>query len=109
MMINLVLAFLEGFALIISPCILPILPIILAGSLSGSKTRPLGIILGFILSFALFTFFSRALVTHTGLDLNLIRHLSYALLLLFGCIMISTTLTEKFSRATRYFATIDNK
>lgn len=49
--INIILGFIEGFALIISPCILPILPIFLAGSLTGSKKRPMGIIVGFTLFF----------------------------------------------------------
>lgn len=98
---NIFLAFFEGFALIISPCILPILPFILSGSLEGSKKRPFGIIIGFVLSFALITFFSRQLVQHTRIDLNLIRHISYVLLFLFGLIMISTTLTEKFSLLTQ--------
>ncbi len=100
------LGFLEGFALIISPCILPILPIMLAGSLTGSKKRPLGIIFGFILVFSLFTFFSRKLVEYSGIDLNLLRHLSYALLFLLGCIMVSNFLTEKFAKLTARFAGI---
>src|SRR5579864_9164352 len=99
--VNIGLGFLEGFALIISPCILPILPIILAGSLTGSKKRPFGIIIGFVLIFALFTFFSRKAVQYTGIDLNLIRNFSFALLLLFGVIMLSTRLTEKFSLFTQ--------
>ncbi len=97
-LINIGLAFLEGFALIISPCILPILPIILAGSLEGSKKRPLGIILGFIITFALFTFFGRALVKLSGIDLNIIRDLSFALLIAFGVIMLSDYLSERFAQ-----------
>lgn len=100
-LLNIGLAFLEGLGLIISPCILPILPFILTGSLTGSKKRPLSIILGFVLTFALFTFFSRQLVRYTGIDLGLIRHISYALLFLFGVVMMSTYLTEKFAFYTR--------
>lgn len=100
---NIGLAFLEGFALIISPCILPILPLILSGSIEGGKRRPIGITLGFVLSFALFTLFSKKLVEYSGIDLNLIRHVSYGLLILFGLIMISSYLTEKFARLTQRF------
>ncbi|CDZ77521.1 Thiol-disulfide oxidoreductase YkuV [Legionella massiliensis] len=103
-LITIILGFIEGFALIISPCILPILLIILAGSLSGSKKRPLGIVIGFTLSFALFAYFSRQFVQHTGIDLNLIRHISYLFLLLFGLIMMSSFLSEKFSQLTQGFA-----
>lgn len=99
--VNIGLGFLEGLALIVSPCILPILPIILAGSLSGSKKRPIGIIIGFVVIFALFTFFSRKLVQYSGIDLNLIRHISYGILLLLGVMMLSTYLTESFNQLTQ--------
>lgn len=108
-LINIGLAFVEGFALIISPCILPILPIILSGSISGSKSRPYGIIFGFILSFALFTLFSRTLVSWFGLDLDLIRNISFILLIIFGLVMISTFLGDYFNRITQGLANLGFK
>lgn len=105
-LLNIGLGFLEGFGLIISPCILPILPIILAGSLEGSKKRPIGIVVGFVLVFALFTFFSRKLVQYSGIDLTLVRRISYALLFLFGIMMLSEYLTEKFARLTQRLSNI---
>src|SRR5579862_5118600 len=102
--VNIGLGFLEGFALIISPCILPILPIFLAGSLTGSKKRPFGIIIGFVLIFALFTFFSRKLLQYSGIDSNLIRDASFIILILLGVIMLSTYLTDKFGQLTRRLA-----
>ncbi len=100
-LLNIGLGFIEGFALILSPCILPILPIILAGSLTGSKKRPLGIICGFIVIFSLFTFFSRKLVEYSGIDLGLIRYISYGLLFLLGLIMVLPFLGEKFTQYTQ--------
>ncbi len=101
-LVNITLGFIEGFALIISPCILPILPIILAGSLEGSKKRPVGIIIGFMIVFALFTLFSRKLVQYSGIDLNIIRHISFGILILLAIIMLSTYLTDKFAELTRH-------
>lgn len=100
------LGFLEGFTLILSPCILPILPIILAGSLTGSKKRPFGIIVGFTGMFALFAFFSRQLVQYFAFDLNLVRQFSYGFLILLGIIMLSSYLTEKFSKITQKLANL---
>lgn len=99
-LLNFMLAFLEGIALIISPCILPILPIILSGSIQGARKRPYGIILGFISIFILFTFFSRRLVLVFGIDLNFVRNVSLGLLVLFAAIMISNYLAEKFELLT---------
>lgn len=95
------LAFIEGFALIISPCILPILPIILSGSLTGNKSRPLGIVIGFILSFTVITLFSRALIQAAHIDPETLRVVSLVLLFLLGLMMLSTHLSEKFNLFTQ--------
>src|SRR5437868_11650286 len=96
-LINIGLAFIEGFILIISPCILPILPIILSGSFTGNKSRPLGIVTGFILTFAFFTLFSRVLIQFSTINIDTVRNISFGILLLLGIMMMSETLSEKFS------------
>lgn len=98
-LINILLAFLEGFALIISPCILPVLPIVLSGSLTGSKSRPLGIVCGFIFTFTVFTLFSRTIIQYTHINQDLLRNISFGILFLLGIIMMSETLTSKFNLA----------
>lgn len=103
-LINIFLGFIEGFGLIISPCILPVLPIILSGSLTGSKKRPVGIVFGFIITFSLITFFSRQLVQYSGISFDLLRYFSYGLLFFFGLIMMSSYLTEKFAALTQRLA-----
>jgi len=104
---SLFLAFFEGLVLIISPCILPVLPIILSASMQGSKQyKPVGIVVGFILSFTIFTFFSRKLVQLAEIDLTIVRNTSLMLLILFACIMFSNYLTEKFEWLTQRFANL---
>jgi cytochrome c biogenesis protein CcdA/thiol-disulfide isomerase/thioredoxin len=102
--ISLGLAFIEGIALTFSPCILPVLPLILSGSLTGGRSRPWGIILGFVLAFSLFSFFSRVIILSTGLDLDTIKNASLILLAGFGLVLLSERLSEKFSSATQRFA-----
>ncbi|QEY52373.1 cytochrome c biogenesis protein DipZ [Legionella longbeachae] len=106
--INIILGFIEGFGLIISPCILPILPIFLAGSLTGSKKRPVGIIIGFTLFFSLLVFFSHQLVQYFDIDFNWVRDFGYAVLLILGVIMFSNHLTEQFGKMTQGFTRIGN-
>ncbi|CEG57732.1 cytochrome c biogenesis protein DipZ [Legionella fallonii] len=103
---TILLGFLEGFALILSPCILAILPIILAGSLVGSKRRSLGIIIGFVFTFALFALFARQLVHYSGIDSNVIRYIAYGFLFLFSLILLSNYLTELFNHLTQKIAVI---
>src|SRR6266446_5120045 len=84
MIILLIFAFLAGTVTILSPCILPILPIVLSGSVSGDKKRPYGIILGFILSFTVFTLFLATIVRLTGIPSNTLRLVAAIILLIFG-------------------------
>ena len=107
--LNFILAFLEGFALILSPCILPILPIMLSGTIEGGKRRPLGIITGFAITFTLFTLLSHFLVTHLGINLDRLRDAAFILIILFGVVMVSSYLTEKFSLLTQKVANIGTK
>jgi cytochrome c biogenesis protein CcdA/thiol-disulfide isomerase/thioredoxin len=107
--INLALAFIEGVALIASPCILPILPIVLSVGLDGGKGRPYGVILGFISAFCAFTLLSRSLVNALGLDPILVRNLAYGLLLALGFVMLSTRLTERFSDWTQQLSNLGNR
>lgn len=103
-LLNYGLAFAEGFALILSPCILPILPIMLSGTIEGGKKRPLGIICGFVVTFALFTLFSRVLVQHLGINLDLLRKISFGIIALFGIVLVSDYLSAKFSHFTQWVA-----
>lgn len=95
------LAFIEGVALIVSPCILPILPIILSGSFTGSRSRPLGIIAGFVITFSIITLFAKFLVNVTGISQEALRNASFMILFLLGVVMLSPYLTEKFNLLTQ--------
>src|SRR5579859_745423 len=77
-------AFLAGVVTILSPCILPILPIVLSGSLAGGKQRPLGIVTGFILSFTFFTLALTAIVKATGVSADFLRNFAVLIIFLFG-------------------------
>jgi cytochrome c biogenesis protein CcdA len=102
------LAFVEGLALIASPCILPVLPLVLGASVEGGKRRPFGIILGFVLAFTAFAMLSRQLVSALGIDLDIIKYGSLIFLSLFGFILLSEKLSARFSNATQRFANAGN-
>jgi cytochrome c biogenesis protein CcdA/thiol-disulfide isomerase/thioredoxin len=103
------LAFIEGLALIVSPCILPVLPLVLGASVDGGRRRPFGIIIGFVLSFSLFALASRQLINAFGIDAESIKEVSLVLLALFGAILISEKLSTKFSTLTQGAANLGGK
>jgi len=98
------LAFLEGLALIISPCILPVLPLVLSTSVTGGRMRPYGIIVGFIAAFSAFVLASRQIITALHIAPDVIRNASLVLLLVLGLVMISDRLSKIFSSFTQGLA-----
>ena len=79
-------AFLSGIVTILSPCILPVLPIVLTGSIGG-KSKPLGIVAGFIFSFSLFTLALSALVQTLKIPPEALRLSAVAIIVIFGLVL----------------------
>jgi cytochrome c biogenesis protein CcdA len=84
MFILILFAFFSGIVTILSPCILPVLPIVLSSSLTGGKRRPLGIVTGFVISFTFFTLFLSAIVRATNISADSLRTIAVVLLIVFG-------------------------
>ncbi|MBF9017523.1 MULTISPECIES: cytochrome c biogenesis protein DipZ [unclassified Oceanispirochaeta] len=95
MTILLFFAFLSGIVTILSPCILPVLPIVLSGSIGG-KRRPWGVIIGFVASFSAFTLMLSSLVRFLNIPPDSLRISAVILLVLFGVVMIVPRLRNQF-------------
>lgn len=102
-------SFLEGLALILSPCILPVLPLVLSTSIDGGKARPFGIIAGFIAAFSAFVLLSRQIVLFFHINPDAIRYASLALLIMLGIVMFFDKLSQSFSRLTQGAADLGGK
>jgi len=89
-------AFLAGIVTVLSPCILPVLPVVLSGGIGGGKARPWGVITGFTASFTVFTLTLSTLVQTLGLDPDLLRWVAAGLILLFGLVLVVPVLKDKF-------------
>ncbi|MEJ2664548.1 MAG: cytochrome c biogenesis protein DipZ [Spirochaetia bacterium] len=98
MFLLLLFAFLAGIVTVLSPCILPLLPIVLSGSVSGGKRRPLGIITGFILSFTVFTLSLAALVQLLGISADVLRWIAAGIIIAFGLVIVIPFLKNAFTR-----------
>ena len=105
MFLLILFAFLGGVVTILSPCILPILPVVLSGTVGGGKRKPLGIITGFVLGFTFFTLFLSAIVKATGLSADHLRSVSVFILILFG---LSLLIPELQKRMERFFSRISD-
>ena len=94
MLILLGVAFVAGVITSLSPCVLPVLPLILAGSASSTdRRRPYMIIAGLVVSFTVFTLTGGALLSALGLPEDLLRDLAIAAML----VMAASLLSRRFA------------
>ena len=100
MAILILFAFLGGIITILSPCILPVLPVVLSGGMGREKFRPLGIISGFITSFTLFTLALTTIVRATGISTDALRYLAIGIILFFGLVLTVPGLHRRYSVIT---------
>jgi cytochrome c biogenesis protein CcdA/thiol-disulfide isomerase/thioredoxin len=77
-------AFVAGIVTAISPCVLPVLPIVFAGGATGDRRRPYAIVAGLVWSFTLFTLVATALLSALGLPDDLLRNIAIGIVLLVG-------------------------
>lgn len=106
MLLLILFAFLAGIVTVLSPCILPLLPIILTSADPTQKRKPLGVVLGFIASFTFFTLFLSTIVRASGISADSLRYFSVIVLALFGISLLIPWLQLQlellFSRFAQY-------
>src|SRR5918997_3160898 len=96
MLILIAVGFVAGVVTALSPCVLPVLPIVLAGGATGR--RPLAIVAGIVTSFTVFTLFAAWLLDLVGLPEDLLRDVAIALLFLVAATLIWPRLGETVTR-----------
>ncbi len=88
MLVLLGIGFLAGIITALSPCVLPVLPILLAGGATGGRRRPYAIVAGIVTSFTVFTLVAAWLLDLLGLPEDVLRNLAIALLFVLAATLI---------------------
>jgi cytochrome c biogenesis protein CcdA/thiol-disulfide isomerase/thioredoxin len=86
------IGFVAGVVAAVSPCVLPVLPIVLAGGAAGGRRRPYAIVAGLIASFTVFTLSASALLSALGLPQDTLRDVAIALLFLVAATLLVPSL-----------------
>lgn len=82
----------------LSPCVFPLLPLVLGGSVRGNRLAPLAMGLGMTLSFAAIGVFLGALGPALGVDSSTVRTAGAAMMIAFAVVMLVPALSDRFSR-----------
>ncbi len=95
MFLLLPIAFISGILTVFSPCIIPILPVVLASGADGKVWRIRGLILGLIISFSLATLLLAFIVQILGISADTIRNLAVFILVIFGLSLVFPVIWDK--------------
>lgn len=88
------IAFISGILTVFSPCVLPILPIVLGSGLDGKKARIRGTIVGLVLSFTFFALALSRIINLFGVDAETLRIVAASILGVFGLFLVLPGLWE---------------
>jgi cytochrome c biogenesis protein CcdA/thiol-disulfide isomerase/thioredoxin len=95
-------ALVAGVVTALSPCVLPVLPIVFAGSATGGPGRPFAIVAGLVASFTAFTLTAAALLAALGLPDDLLRNVAIGAVLLVGLSLLWPRLGHLLERPFRF-------
>lgn len=82
----------------LSPCVFPLLPLVLGGALQGNRFAPVAMGAGMIASFAAIGMVLGALGPALGIDADTVRTAGAAMLIAFALVMLVPALGERFTR-----------
>ena len=89
-----------GLLTLINPCVLPVLPIVLASALQSHKHGPLALAAGMSLTFVILGVGVASLGASIGLDVERVSQIGAVMMLGFGAILLVPQLNSKFALAT---------
>jgi cytochrome c-type biogenesis protein len=92
--------FLAGLLSTLSPCVLPIIPILLGSATNAHPKAPLALAGGLALSYAIIGTALAWAGSALGLDTTIFRGIAAAILGLLGLVLMSESLQQRFAAAT---------
>jgi cytochrome c biogenesis protein CcdA/thiol-disulfide isomerase/thioredoxin len=84
----LLVGFVAGMVTVISPCVLPVLPVVFAGGTTGGRRRAVAIVAGLTVTFAAATLLGVVVLSALGLPQDLLTDVGIALLVLLALALI---------------------
>jgi cytochrome c-type biogenesis protein len=96
---SIALAFLAGVLSTLSPCVLPLLPIVLGTAVSAHRAGPVALAAGLALSFVIVGVFVATIGFSIGLDAGVFRTVAAVLLMAIGIVLLVPRFQAQFALA----------
>ena len=95
MLLLMLFALIAGAGTAITPCVLPVVPALLASSATGGRRRPIGIVIGLGITFTIAIVLLAQLVKGVGLASGAARTLAIVVLIVFGIALLVPDLAAR--------------
>lgn len=92
----------------LSPCVFPILPLVVGGAVQTNRFAPVAMGIGMATSFAMIGLLLGALGPVLGIDSETVRQFGAALLVVFGAVMLVPYLSQRFTEIVMPIASSAN-
>ena len=99
-----IFGYIAGLLTLINPCVLPILPIVLATSLQAGRMGPMAVAAGMSLSFVVLGLFVSAVGPAIGITEDTVATVSALIMVAFGVVLVVPRFSESFATATAGFS-----
>ncbi len=99
------LGYLAGILSTLSPCVLPLLPILIPTAITAHRFGPYALALGLTISFTVVGMAIGTVGASLGIDQDIFRYIAAIILMVFGVVLLSTQLQERFATATSGLST----
>ena len=96
--------YIAGLLTLINPCVLPVLPIVLASALQAGRHGPLAVAAGMSISFVTFGMLVATVGHSIGLTENVLSQIGAILMMVFGLVLLVPQLSSRFATATAGFS-----
>lgn len=97
---ELIFGYIAGLLTLINPCVLPVIPIVLASALQAGRHGPLAVAAGMSLSFVTLGMLVATVGHSIGLTESLLSQVGAVLMMLFGLVLLVPQLNQRFVTAT---------
>ncbi|WP_409561714.1 cytochrome c biogenesis CcdA family protein [Hyphomicrobium sp. MC8b] len=99
MLVSFALAFVAGILSVLSPCVLPLVPIVMATAASAHRHGPFALAAGVAISFVAISLFVATVGFAVGLDGTFFRFIAASLLIVIGAVLVIPVLQQRFAVA----------
>lgn len=99
MIATLGLALLAGILSVLSPCVLPLLPIVLGAAASEHRMAPFALAAGLTISFTIIGLFVATIGFSIGIDEGVFRTIAAVIMIVFGALLVAPMLQTRLAVA----------